>query len=1414
MKAREPSPKAPGAAPAKAVGPAPPSQAAPNAQAPLLSDDHGTHRLLEGVDGRGAARSELVDPGFGDILAAAGAGRSIAGSAIRLQRKAVGAPAVATAPVIIEDGAAPSAAQIAKRDWFAAVEPAIKAEVASALGPTWEVASCPYIAKFLAVYARRSAAEIERFVRRYTGSVAATPAGLMADLRARVRSGVEHWAQTGKPPRDLATADPETLAAVDAGPGAATNPPAVAAVQRKADAAAGDAHPAGSPEHVLSRLGEGARLDSTTASRMAGAFETSFDEVRLHTDDGGNALAREQGALAFTVGSHVAFAPGTYAPGTVDGDALLAHELTHVLQQRGAAPGAPHKKAPGSAEPGDAERDADAGAAAAVAQLHGAAALKAQRARATVSSGFQLQRCSGHPASSGLIGASFEGSFLRKKVGEVTVTVISVGTPSLTTEIHASRTLGAFDTEAAAIAVVKTNGRPGAVTIENAKFVAYETDAGFGYREVYVANLLGGTSTHHRPPKLAPGVIALISNELMTVRAGDFDPGATQDVQGTADVPMTSSADPFAGYRQALGDANGDLNGLPDDKLVAAFHAALKDTALVVLNKSSDEVKTKQGRFAQGGAGVSDSELDTMQQTAAQLAAVDVQIEAQQKVLSALERKQGAYDTALATGGSPVGGGYSTEIKAAQDQLQQVQTRRKVYVSQYPLLSRVDPAAFKTKTKDEMASQLGAELPGILKDIETTKQNVADGSINLWGIDQLVDATIAGFGLDADRRKVIMATRASEAKKKTIETVVFTVFAIGFGLAAVFATGGAALFFAAGAFGLSTYDALKQTEQYALDRPASNVNLDKDGGFAAAPGWGWLVMAWVGVGLDAAQVASAIGKAAKAGMTVEATIAEASKDLAANARRLGMTEEELLARLRKVAGEATGATRITEGSKLAMARRLGLPIDIDPRLVGDVRVYYQVDKTTGRVIVTGLAAGPEATLAEVLAHENVINLMRRYDGATGKLRELWEKLLALLGKSPRDANPFRAGSKAYDSWNELYKLPDVVNAQFLKYKGGVTAANESTLARDLEILEEEARRHRKIVDEMVLEAGDGFVAKTGDSTRAAVGQGYPLPPGARNAEDMLAQGYYYRAAADGGYEITRTSKAIGTQLRLDKATMTLVTAVEKLETRVPNAAQLARLRSAVTDDVRLATLLDKARTADRLESLLKAVGDPTRLEALLGKVHRPEDLEKLLTHLTASELEKFITDLGDVAKMKELAEKYGGDALKHYGPQFFKDFKGVDANTMRHLTTVDGIDQAKGIKGCHDEDLFVAEMKKSPDGLKAPPAGVERGPILSVTPRADPAIKDIKYSFWKQDGKGNLVTPLQPKAAVFEKTTIKDLATNPTRWSVSASEAADDAIRNLTFPRGDGSFVGVAKSGQKWKGWYRGGNVQTIFPEP
>lgn len=76
-------------------------------------------------------------------------------------------------------------------------------------------------------------------------------------------------------------------------------------------------------------------LDAGTRSRMESSFGENFGDVRVHTGKPAGEVAGELGALAFTRGRDIYFKEGEYNPSTREGQELLAHELTHVVQQRG-----------------------------------------------------------------------------------------------------------------------------------------------------------------------------------------------------------------------------------------------------------------------------------------------------------------------------------------------------------------------------------------------------------------------------------------------------------------------------------------------------------------------------------------------------------------------------------------------------------------------------------------------------------------------------------------------------------------------------------------------------------------------------------------------------------------------------------------------------------------------------------------------------------------------------------------------------------------------------------------------------------------------------------------------------------------------------------------------------------------------
>ena len=81
----------------------------------------------------------------------------------------------------------------------------------------------------------------------------------------------------------------------------------------------------------------GQALQDSTRQQFEGFFGTDLGDVRVHADAKAAELSRTLGADAFTVGSNVFFGAGKFSPGNDSGNNLLAHELTHVVQQSSGA---------------------------------------------------------------------------------------------------------------------------------------------------------------------------------------------------------------------------------------------------------------------------------------------------------------------------------------------------------------------------------------------------------------------------------------------------------------------------------------------------------------------------------------------------------------------------------------------------------------------------------------------------------------------------------------------------------------------------------------------------------------------------------------------------------------------------------------------------------------------------------------------------------------------------------------------------------------------------------------------------------------------------------------------------------------------------------------------------------------------
>lgn len=313
---------------------------------------------------------------------------------------------------IVQDGDTPKAGQMNQTVFMELLEARTCATVDAALaGMPFSSKACPYIAKAFGRHQSSTPKQLEAVMNRYAPMTrsAASARHLVLLIQIKIGAAARNWVRTGdlsQIPGDIAARIPASVklmakaqravsTAVDKVKGVGQ---AIAGGAKKAwagfkkiffRAKPGGAQQTRSAPEVVGELGEGRPLEGGVRSKMEGALGGDFSRVRVHSGGTAAQLSSEMNAEAFAVGDHVAFGSGKYKPGTIVGDALLAHELAHVQQQE-------HGALEPDQDSDDAavEQDADRAATGAVASV-----LTGERQSwgARIRSGLSIRRCGGVP---------------------------------------------------------------------------------------------------------------------------------------------------------------------------------------------------------------------------------------------------------------------------------------------------------------------------------------------------------------------------------------------------------------------------------------------------------------------------------------------------------------------------------------------------------------------------------------------------------------------------------------------------------------------------------------------------------------------------------------------------------------------------------------------------------------------------------------------------------------------------------------------------------------------------------------------------------------------------------------------------------------------------------------------------------
>ena len=362
--------------------------------------------------------------------------------------------------------------------------------------------------------------------------------------------------------------------------------------------------------------------------------------------------------------------------------------------------------------------------------------------------------------------------------------------------------------------------------------------------------------------------------------------------------------DVLAPYREgALDQAAGN-----DDQFLRGFYNAMRDLALDTLTKSESQVRTERPKFA--GKQVPDRAA--MNEVAQLLADKDAQLERTQESLDDAG-KGGRTRESAAVRQARIKAEKAPHEQALKDQ----RLERAIILQRAPVLAMVKPKDFLACDKEEQAELIHGQMGDILENIETTRENLLNDELSLWDVVPIVSSTMQALGIDPEgaRGKLILEKASDEKTNELIANIATAVLQIGLAIGAVFATGGLALVLGGAGLAVGAADAAYQTDRYFTRSAAAATAIDPSGSILNPDELGmegfWVVVSWVGVGIDVAGAVKAV-KALKAGKAIEEVLTETAGS-GVTREMLEQASSEL--KVVKEAGEGAGKGIASGASK-------------------------------------------------------------------------------------------------------------------------------------------------------------------------------------------------------------------------------------------------------------------------------------------------------------------------------------------------------------------------------------------------------------------------------------------------------------------------------------------------------------------
>lgn len=292
--------------------------------------------------------------------------------------------------IIVNDTEIPGPGQMCKTDFLTLLKTEICRTANDALANTiFASGNCPYLQPDFDKYQNYSTGQIDALIKQYAPSAAFAldAQGMIQCMKVKVYADTLEWMQKEN---GLAGTN-EMIDSFTGGFSSAVGN-AISGIAGLFFKTNGEGStPSQSPLSVMNSLGKGNPIESSTRSKMENAFGSSFSNVEIHTDPHAAQLSANMNARAFTVGNHIAFAAGEHQPGDLVGDALLAHELAHTIQQNN---GVQNKTADQhSAENGLLENEADSSAIEAVTTIWSKRGMNKADIKPKAKKGLSISRC-------------------------------------------------------------------------------------------------------------------------------------------------------------------------------------------------------------------------------------------------------------------------------------------------------------------------------------------------------------------------------------------------------------------------------------------------------------------------------------------------------------------------------------------------------------------------------------------------------------------------------------------------------------------------------------------------------------------------------------------------------------------------------------------------------------------------------------------------------------------------------------------------------------------------------------------------------------------------------------------------------------------------------------------------------------